>query len=277
VLLVGYYVREPWEQALWIVLSAAFVGLGLWVRIVKPLLRRRRRWVVESVRPGAGGTTTIAIRVLDPGSYGPNGFRFEPGQFAWLQARRSPFAMTYHPFSIASSAEHPERITFTIKAHEGFSREVAGLVEGDSVYLDGPFGAFTLPDPGPLVLIGAGVGVTPLLSMLETLADRGDRRPCQLWLANRDQESITHAEELAALERRLDLGVVHVLSRPSPGWTGETGHLDEEFVRRHASTRPPTTTYSICGPDALMDTVERALTHAGVPKDRVLCERFGMV
>ena len=35
-------VREPWEQALWIVLSAAFVGLGLWVRIVKPLLRRRR-------------------------------------------------------------------------------------------------------------------------------------------------------------------------------------------------------------------------------------------
>ncbi len=59
VLLVGYYVREWWEQALWIVLSVAFIALGVWVRIIKPIVRRQRRWVVESVTPEPGDATAV--------------------------------------------------------------------------------------------------------------------------------------------------------------------------------------------------------------------------
>jgi predicted ferric reductase len=277
VLLVGYYVREPWEQALWIVLSAAFIALGVWVRIVKPLVRRRRRWIVETVAPDAGGTTTVTIRLDHEHAHGLPGFAFEAGQFAWLQARSSPFAMSYHPFSISSSAERPDRISFTIKAHDGFSREIAGLIEGDPVYLDGPFGAFVLPDEGPLVLIGAGVGVTPLLSMLETIADRGESRPCALWLANRDEASISCGAQIESLRARMPLEVVHVLSKPGPGWTGETGHIDAAFIGAHAATAPAGSSYCICGPDALMDTVEKSLAATGVPADSIHSERFGMV
>ncbi len=176
VLLVGYYVREWWEQTLWIVLSAAFIGLGVWVRVIKPLLRHRRRWVVESIIPEHGDASAVTLRLLDPTSYGPKGFRYEAGQFAWLLARRSPFSMTYHPFSFTTSAEDPDLVSFTIKHHDGFTREVPDLTVGEHLYLDGPYGSFTLPESGPVVLIGAGVGITPLLSMLETIADRDAAR-----------------------------------------------------------------------------------------------------
>ncbi len=292
VLLVGYYVREWWEQALWIVLSAAFIGMGVWVRLLKPALRRRRPWVVESIDRDVDAVTTITIRpssTSDARRPGPHSdppamagglwrpFHFEPGQFAWLQARRSAFALTYHPFSISSSAEHPERIRFSIKEHENFSRDVAGLVPGDTIYVDGPFGAFVLPPTGPIVLVGTGVGVTPLLSMLETLADRRDTRRVELWLGNRDERSIAGRADLEVLEQRLDLTVVHVLSHPSPGWRGPTGHIDAAFVRSRQPLVAPGSSYCICGPDAMMDEVERALADLGVPHDAIRSERFGMV
>jgi len=292
VLLVGYYVREWWEQTLWIVLSAAFVGLGVWVRLLKPALRRRRPWVVESIDRDVAAVTTITItprKAASPVALGSHvtppdmagglwrPFHFEPGQFAWLQARRSAFALTYHPFSISSSAEHPERIRFSIKEHENFSRDIAELLPGDTMYVDGPFGAFVLPATGPIVFIGTGVGVTPLLSMLETLADRGDTRRCELWLGNRDERSIAGRAELESLEQRLDLSVAHVLSRPSPEWRGRTGHVDAAFVRSRVPLAAPGSSFCICGPDAMMDEVERTLTELGVHRAAIHSERFGMV
>ncbi|WP_248153013.1 ferredoxin reductase family protein [Microbacterium aoyamense] len=277
VVLVGYYVREWWEQALWIAYSVAFIAVGVWVRIVKPLQRRRRRWSVENVEHGTRDTTTVTIRLEDPRSYGGHGFRFEPGQFTWLQARRSAFAMNYHPFSFASSAERPDTVRFTIKAHDHFSRDVLDLRPGESIYLDGPFGAFVLPDAPSLVLIAAGVGVTPLVSMLETLADRGDTRPVQLWFGNRDEDSIPCHDEIAALVPRLNLEVTHVLSRPSGAWTGERGHVDAEYVRARVPSVPPGTVFCLCGPDAMMDDLEHALASAGVAGDAIRSERFAMV
>ncbi|WP_169925835.1 ferredoxin reductase family protein [Serinibacter salmoneus] len=276
-LLVGYYIREPWEQALWIVLTIAFVALGIWVRLIKPLLRHRRRWVVESLERATDDTTTITLRLADPAAHGDAGFRFEPGQFAWLIARRSPFALTYHPFSFASSAEDHQRVRFTIREFDNFSHDVADLQVGETVYLDGPFGAFVLPDRAPLVLIGAGVGVTPLVSMLETLADRGDDRPIQLWLGNRREDSIPCREEIDRAAQRLDLTVTHVISRPSPTWEGATGRVDGAFVSARTEGLPAGTVFCLCGPDAMMDDVEAALTRAGIPADDVRSERFGMV
>ncbi len=286
VVLVGYYVHEPWEKALWILLSAAFIALGVWVRIIKPLRRRRRRWQIVSVSHHAGATT-IALRLVDPSSYGPGGFHFDAGQFAWITARRSPFSMTYHPFSFSSSAEVADEVSFTIKSFERFTREVAEFVVGEYVYLDGPHGSFNLEEgastgdtpgqQGPLVLVGAGVGVTPLLSMLATLADRQSSRACHLLLANREEASIVCGPELDDLAPRLNLTVTHILSEPGPGWTGERGLMDADFVRRHLPANAAQATYFLCGPVGLMDVVEAAVVDAGVAGDRVHAERFGMV
>lgn len=123
------------------------------------------------------------------------------------------------------------------------------------------------------------------MSMLRTLADREDVRPCYLFLGNRNEESITFREEIEALRSRLNLKVIHVLSRPEEDWEGEKGHIDAAVLsrglageeHRRLPERHRRLVYSICGPDAMMDAAEGALTHLGVPAERVHSERFGMV
>jgi predicted ferric reductase len=113
---------------------------------------------------------------------GHQGIEFEAGQFAWLKLGGSPFVFEEHPFTIASTATEPWCKEFTIKAMGDFSELVAGLRPGRRVYLDGLHGRFTLSAPPAtgFVLLAGGVGVTPMLSMLRTMADENDPRPALL-------------------------------------------------------------------------------------------------
>jgi predicted ferric reductase len=280
VLLVGYLVSQSWERALWIAMSLGFVGLGVWVRLVKPFQRWKQKWRVEDVIPELGDTYTIKLRPVDPKAFGPRGFAFQPGQFAWiLTERSSPFALTYHPFSISSSAEDTDTVSFTIKAGGDFTREMGKLEPGATVYLDGPWGKFSMErNEGPgFVFIAGGVGVTPMLSMLLTLADREDSRPCYLFLGNRDEQTMTCRDEIEQLASRLDLKVIHVLSHASPGWDGETGHVDADLLDRCLPARREHLQYFICGSAPMMDAVEEAVAKLGVPPEHVHSERFVMV
>ena len=216
VLLVGYYVNEPLEIALWLWMSVVFVGLILWVRVVRPLELRSKAWRVEDVIPERGDIRTIVLKPSRLRARRFDGFHFEPGQFAWITVGKSPFAITRHPFSISSSAEEAGRVAVSIKAAGDFTREIGRLKPGATAYLDGPHGAFTTDrHDGPgFVFVGAGVGVTPLMSMLRTMADRNDPRPCYLFFGNREWEGVPFREEIEELKGRLNLEVVHVLSRP---------------------------------------------------------------
>jgi predicted ferric reductase len=95
----GFYLTDPWKRALWIGLTIFWIGLLLYVRIVKPLFMLRRPYRVSEVRRERGDTTTL---VMQP--EGHPGFRFRPGQFGWLTVWGSPFKITGHPFSFSSSA-----------------------------------------------------------------------------------------------------------------------------------------------------------------------------
>ncbi len=279
VFLVGYYVNEPWERALWLVMSAAFVCLLVWVRVVRPLQRYQNSWRIEEVVAERGNTYTMVLKPSGQHAKNRNGFAFEPGQFAWIMIGKSPFAITQHPFSISSSAERTDRVALSVKAAGDFTSAIGALEPGTTVYLDGPYGAFSVDrHEGPgFVLIGAGVGVTPLMSILRTLADRGDVRPCYLFLGNRDWGSITFREEIEELQTKLNLTVVHVLTHPDEGWDGEKGHIDAAVLRRHLPKRYERLQYFVCGPEAMMASVENCLAELEVPDERVHTERFGMV
>lgn len=279
VLLVGYYVNESLEIALWLWMSAVFVGLILWVRVVRPLELRSEAWRIEEVIPERGNICTIVLKPSRLRARRFDGFSFKPGQFAWITADKSPFTITRHPFSISSSAEKTERVALSIKAAGDFTQKVGYLKPGATVYLDGPHGAFTIDrhyGPG-LVFIGAGVGITPLMSMLRTMADRSDPRPCYLFFGNREWEGVAFREEIEELKGRLNLEVVHVLSRPPEGWEGDEGRIEAAVLARHLPERYQRLQYFICGSDSMMDATEDALVHLGVPKRRVHTERFGMV
>jgi predicted ferric reductase len=273
--LVGHYLDTSWKQVLWAAMTAGFIGLLVWVRVVRPVQRRRRPWEVVSVTPRCGGVSTVTMEPV-----GHEGFDFAPGQFIWLFLGRSPYAVTAHPFSLSGSAERDDgRVELSIKALGDFTSTVQETAPGSTAYVDGPHGIFT-PDrhEGPgFVLIGGGIGITPLLSMLRTARDRGDRRSFLLFYANLRVQDAAFVEELDELKGQLDLTVVHVVQEPPEGWPGETGRIDDELLRRWLPTRFERLQYFICGPPPMMDALEDALSRLGVPAERIHSERLTFV
>lgn len=144
------------------------------------------------------------------------------------------------------------------------------------VFFHGTFTMDRRDGPG-LVFIGAGVGITPLISMLRTMADRRGTRPCWLFFDNREWEGFAFREEIEDLKGRLNLKVAHVLSRPPEGWEGEEGRVGAAVLARHLPERYGRLQHFIRGPDPMMDAAEEALSRLGVPGRRVHSERFAMV
>lgn len=146
------------------------------------------------------------------------------------------------------------------------------------MWLDGPHGVFSSDRKQGMgyVLIGGGVGITPLYSMAQTMAARGDVRPVYLFYGSRNWDDVTFREELEALQERMNLHVIHVLSAPHDGWAGEVGYVSQEVLSRHLPEQYKRFVYLICGPDPLMDAMEEALPALGVPPDHVHTERFNM-
>jgi predicted ferric reductase len=265
----------PITRWLWLAWTLAWVGLILRVRVAKPLLLLRRPYVVREVRPDRGDAATL---VLDPD--GHEGFRFRAGQFAWLTLGASPFAAAEHPFSFSGSSQKAPRVELSVKAVGDFTRRlVARARPGDRAYVDGPLGTMSIdrfPDADGYVFVAGGIGAAPCISMLRTLADRGDRRPHVMVYGTSAWERTTFREVLEGISRRLDLRVVHVLERPPPGWAGETGILTEALLARHVPTRGKRG-YFVCGPPAMMDAVEKGLVRLGVPLADLHSERFDLV
>ncbi|MBL8340265.1 MAG: ferric reductase-like transmembrane domain-containing protein [Rubrivivax sp.] len=273
----GHYLDAPWKRALWVAYALAWVALLLYVRALHPWAIARAPWRVREVRPERGRVCTLVLEREDG-----HALAFEPGQFAWLTLRASPFAMREHPFSIASSAADGRRVELSIKALGDFSTGVRDVPPGERAWLDAPYGHFSVdrhPAAEGYVFVAGGIGIAPMMSMLRTLADRGDRRPLLLIYGNRAWERVAFREELEQLAKRLDLKVVHTLIEPPPGWTGERGLVTRELLARHL---PPAAAlarreFFVCGPTAMTLAVERALGTLGVPAERVHNELFDWV
>ena len=173
----SFYLHDPWKRALWMALTLLALGLLSYVRIVKPLFLLRRPYRISEVRQERGETFTL---VMQPD--GHSGFRFRSGQFGWLTVWGSPFKISAHPFSFSSSAAVEDgRVAMSIRNLGDFTSQIHRVPIGRRVYIDGPYGAFTMGNPADLhVLVAGGVGITPMISMLRTLADEGDKRPVML-------------------------------------------------------------------------------------------------
>lgn len=277
VILARHYLDTPVKQALWTGYGLMWIGLLVYVRLIKPIELLRKPYAVESVVAERGSSWSLTVRPVKHA-----GMKFMPGQFAWITAGRSPFAEAEHPFSLSSSACSPDRLTFTIKELGDFTRTIKNLKPGQTVYVDGPFGHFSIDRHAhaeQFVFIAGGVGITPLMSMLRTMNERRDLRPVTLLYANRDWEGVIFREELESLAETMNLKVVHVLEKPPAGWQGEQGFITEAILRKHlpAAEKPNTVEAFICGPAPMMDAVEQSLEKIGVPFGDYHSERFELV
>jgi predicted ferric reductase len=270
VVLVGEYTATPIIR--WAL--AALVGVALvavfQLRVGRQFAAARRPYVLTHVRTERNGATTLVLEALRH-----DGIPFEPGQFAWIKLLDRPYSLAEHPFSFASSALDPAHPSFTIGRAGDFTSGVAALPVGTELCVDGPHGSWSppLPEAG-YVLLAAGIGITPVLSMLRTWADRGDRRPVQLIYANRAWARVPFREEIERLRTRVDLDVVHVLSAPEKGWKGERGRIDAELLRRVLPDDSAERNFFACGPPPMVASARAALRELAIPAAQIHLERF---
>jgi len=274
--LVGIYLGLPWKRILWAVYSALWIGALAYARIVRPILMKLRPYEVRGIKPERGNAWTIGLAPV-----GHAGAAFAPGQFAWITVARSPFADLEHPFSYSSSATDPKAPAFTIKAIGDFTAQIAELDVGTRVYVDGPFGAFTMdrrPTASQFVFIAGGIGITPIMSMLRTMRDREDRRPVHLIYAARTLGEMTFREEIEQLQHGLHLHLHLVPTVAEEGWKGLSGRIDTVMLGRLVpqACRGGDCEIYICGPPPMMDALEDALVEMDVPLQRIHTERFNL-
>ncbi|WP_432091701.1 2Fe-2S iron-sulfur cluster-binding protein [Streptomyces sp. NRRL F-5630] len=220
-------------------------------------------------------TPTVRTLVLEDTVGEPRPFGFRPGQFFTVVTDLAghPVRRAYS----ASSAPGATRLELTVKHVEGgrFSTHAHhGLRPGDRLALRGPSGAFHAPARAPehLVLLAAGSGITPLMSMIRAgLSDPSTPGRIDLLYSSRSLEEVIFENDLTRLEKEHPdrLSVTRVL-------TGREGRLDAGRLRRWLTGLPLTDTahHFVCGPEAFMDTAREVLRHLGVPDERVHRERF---
>lgn len=268
----GRYSGHPWLFWFWVALLAlAFMTL-IWVYGVKRIRQLVNPYVVRAVRPAAFKTWELEIAPVKG-----DAIRYNAGQFVWLNVGHSPFSLNENPFSLASAPSKRDHLSFIIKEMGDFTNRIGEVAAGTRCYIDGPHGHLTIAGstaPG-ICLIAGGVGIAPILGMLRELHVTRDPRPIVLLYGNRYEEQIVCAAELRAMQEDIDLQVDLVLAKPPPDWAGHTGVIHEGLVRP-VLERPEGKSwlYIICGPQAMIEAVEKTLTALGVPARNIISEQF---
>lgn len=206
--------------------------------------------------------------------------KFWAGQYADITL---PGLRVTRSFSMGNPPSETKRLEFVIKKYPGgaFSTALAKDVRiGDVLFLRGPYGTCFRREgrSGPMLLVGGGSGMAPLLSILLDQAASGETRPVRFFYGARTPKDLFNLEIFRELEARMpDFRFVPALSEPQDGdgWTGETG-LVHEVLRRHLldiDDIEEADAYA-CGPPPMVDAALPVMEVAGVDLERIYVDKF---
>jgi ferredoxin-NADP reductase len=228
---------------------------------------------VLDVVPETPRVTTIAFDV--PGWPG-----HRAGQHVDIRLTAEDGYQAQRSYSIASTPDGT-RMELTVERLE--DGEVSPyltdeLRAGDRIELRGPVGGYFVWEPahgGPLLLVGGGSGVVPLMAMIRARDAAGSDAEARLLLSSRGWDDVIYRDEL---EQRGGGGltVVHTLTRSQPpGWTGYARRVDAEMLADVGPGPAERPRVYVCGPTPFVEAVAEALVQLGHEPHRVRTERFG--
>jgi predicted ferric reductase len=201
---------------------------------------------------------------------------YQPGQFLMVWLIRNGHVSEPHPFTISSSPTK-DRLSISVKSVGDFTSKIGETKSTDPAYIDAPYGAFSFlnHDAHNLIFIAGGIGITPFMSMLRYIADKGlDRNVLLIW-GNKAERDIAFRDELDNLVAEMpSLRVVHVMSSQDD-WPGEKGYVDAQLLDKYMQDVDNPQAF-VCGPPVMMTKVIGALRELGVPKQRIHYERFAL-
>ncbi|AEE51161.1 2Fe-2S iron-sulfur cluster-binding protein [Haliscomenobacter hydrossis] len=251
---------------------------------------------VKEIRPETSDAVTVFFNIPEDIK---SEFAYKAGQYLTLKFSingkevRRAYSMCSSPLEqdIAVTVKKVKKGVVSTYINENL--EVGQTV--DVMQPDGRFTPALNPDQRKTYyLFGAGSGITPLMSILQTILEEEPQSAVHLLYGNRNEESILFKDLLDQLLKRYEgqLSVTHTLSQPkrekpkglsglfakgTVSWEGLTGRIDANSINRFLLDHPNNAReadYFICGPGPMIDAVEKAVHTLGIDKKHIHVEHF---
>ena len=239
------------------------------------------RWqdaTIVARQPQTPNITSFLLRPVAP-------FQWLAGQHVDVRLTAADGYRAARSYSIASAPNDSGVIELAIeRLPDGevspFFHDIAQL--GDAVELKGPLGGHFVwrpVDHGPVLLVGAGSGVVPLLAMIRHRAGTRAAPPFHLLLSARTSADILCRNELEALAGREDgFSLTLAITRePAPRQSDYSRRIDTAMMRDvlRAFTTPPSRSF-MCGTNGFVNAAADGAIAAGIPADTIRTERYGV-
>lgn len=220
-------------------------------------------------------------------------FHYQPGQFITLDLEINGMSVL-RSYSLSSTPSRPHTIEITVKRVPASAPHAAGLVSnwlhdtlkvGSQIKVSAPMGKFTCVSPAAKVLlISAGSGITPMMSMSRWIADMALETDVVFFHCARSPRDVIFRSELELLSARLPnfhlaLSVTQsvtqsVTAEPGQPWSGFTGRLTAAMLQCAAPDFQERNVY-VCGPEGFMSATKSLLGDLGFPMQNYAEESFG--
>jgi ferredoxin-NADP reductase/Na+-translocating ferredoxin:NAD+ oxidoreductase RnfD subunit len=231
---------------------------------------------LEERRPISEQTEEFVFRQERP-------VRFRPGQYLeWTLPHDHPDDRGDRRFFTISSPPGDDALAIGVefKARSStFKKHLKAMEPGERIAAGHLAGDFVLPrDPGrKLAFVAGGIGVTPFVSMIRDLLQRGEKRDIVVLITNRYETGAAYRDVFEQVRIELGVRTVFTLTGPAEtlptGWTGRTGRIDETFLREEIPDYQERLFY-ICGSQRLVGGIKKVLAGLGVERGSVRSDYF---
>ncbi|MBS1669185.1 MAG: flavodoxin reductase [Bacteroidetes bacterium] len=198
----------------------------------------------------------------------PKPFSFTPGQATEISINKKDWQYQRRPFTFTCIPEN-DFLEFTIKtypAKKGVTNELLQLSKNDELILHDVFGSIAYKGEG--VFIAGGAGVTPFISILRFLHSKNELRNNKLIFANKTKADIILEQQFKNI---LGKNFINILSAEKENGYAH-GYITKEFLEKNITDF--TKQFYLCGPDPMMEAVEKLLIELGVDSKSIIQEAF---
>lgn len=267
-------VAEAWTEVYWLMADAL-------ITLEKDLYAKQANdkmwtdWKVASKEPTGNAAVTFRLEPADDTPQTPG----QPGGYVSVRIKVADGLRQARQYSLSGDAAATDHRLITVKLDEAgeVSPVLIQSVEvGDVVEVSNPYGDITLQDSAaPLVLMTAGIGITPAAAILSALAEQRSDRTVRLMHGDASWDSVALRDQVLAAVQALPDAQADLWLGVAPEQAPEGVTVHEGQVDASQAELPAGAEYILCGPLAFMQSARSSLIDAGVPATSIRYEIFG--